>query len=357
MLSIETRPKQFKDIKGQDNIITDIQNHLKDKSLPSVMIFSGESGTGKSSLSFLIAKLLNCKSPKKVGDFFEPCNECEVCNDINNEKFFRDTIYFNCGVKNKEDIKNLESKLSLSNKRDKYKIIILDEAQDFGNATTKATLLDFLERKRQGVYIIACTMDDKKLHKSIKQRGVLYKFKPLTPEIIARNLFDFLKSKDMIVNNTPIPEEFIKEGLLTIGNSCENSMRGAWQIFERCVYGKVWNRRSILDSLDIIDIDSLTDINFKLYTKDKSVINDLVNIGDLQEFFFKSRVFYIKFFGWLYTGDVADNDKWYVRYFEKFKSKLDINSLNNLLSIYSDYNNITFDKNSFILSLIKFLSN
>jgi DNA polymerase-3 subunit gamma/tau len=353
MLAKTERPPFFNEVVGQDNIIKDLQNHLKAGELPSVMIFSGETGVGKTTIAFLIAKLMNCSNKRKVGDFYEPCNECSACQDINNQKFFRDVTYFNCGTKNKDSILSLEQKLNRTNKRDKYKIIILDEAQNFGNAQTKATLLDFLEKERKGVYIIACTMEAKKLHKAIKDRGVFYNFKPIDSEVIAKKLFDYLKERNFLINNIKIPEEFI-ESLFTIANNCGNSMRGAWGIFERCIHGQLWKKEDIIENLDIIDIKTLNDINIKLKKKDSSSISDLMNIQDLQEFYFKSRSFLIKFYAWKINNKINSYEKWYLPYFNAFAE----NGLENyysLTSVYSKYNNHTFDSKGFLLDLINYM--
>ena len=49
------RPKSFGDIKGHKEIIKRIESFVKNKNLPHLM-FAGPAGTGKTSLSLIIAR-------------------------------------------------------------------------------------------------------------------------------------------------------------------------------------------------------------------------------------------------------------------------------------------------------------
>ena len=84
MLSLNNRPQLLSEMIGQTTILREMKKRSKSLEFPNYMLFEGETGSGKSTLAFIIAKTLNCKSENK------PCNECEACQDIINERFRRD---------------------------------------------------------------------------------------------------------------------------------------------------------------------------------------------------------------------------------------------------------------------------
>jgi len=91
MRTIQDRPKTFAEIMGHIIILEEFKTRSRDKNYPNYMLFVGDSGTGKSTSAFIIAKLLNCSEPiKQEGEYYEPCNTCKACTDVNSQKFNRD---------------------------------------------------------------------------------------------------------------------------------------------------------------------------------------------------------------------------------------------------------------------------
>ena len=77
------RPQIFRDVVGQEQIVTALQNALAQNRLTHAYLFSGPRGTGKTSVAKIIAKAVNCLEPKEG----EPCNECSSCKDIKQGNF------------------------------------------------------------------------------------------------------------------------------------------------------------------------------------------------------------------------------------------------------------------------------
>ena len=72
------RPDNFKDVKGQNHIVTTLQNQIKADRLSHAYLFCGTRGTGKTSVAKILAKAVNCEHPIDGN----PCGECPTCKAI-----------------------------------------------------------------------------------------------------------------------------------------------------------------------------------------------------------------------------------------------------------------------------------
>ena len=72
------RPQTFKDVAGQEAIITTLKHAIDEKKIAHAYLFCGPRGTGKTTVAKLLAKAVNCTGNPK------PCGECENCKQIEN---------------------------------------------------------------------------------------------------------------------------------------------------------------------------------------------------------------------------------------------------------------------------------
>lgn len=288
MLTNDLRPFSFNEMIGHKAMLTEMKTRSKTMDFPEVMIFAGESGTGKTTLAFIIAALLNDPNPIQEEDgSFSPNPESPTCQAIIDEKFHRDVNFYDASSMGKDDIKEVERRMSSMPMKDPKRVIIIDEAQELSKSGKGATL-KLLEKKRKNNYIILCTMNldafgDEQTKKAIKSRGAVYTFRKLKSEDIAEYLFGLADKEEI-----NIPDEFFEKGLFTIAENSEGSLRQAIQIYERCIYGQFFSEEAILNEFGFISQQQLSKILVSICKKrDFSYIAEAKRMN-FQEFYRKT---------------------------------------------------------------------
>jgi DNA polymerase III subunit gamma/tau len=282
MYSLTHRGQEFDDIFGHDKIVNEFKRRSVDLNFPDVMILSGLSGSGKTTMAFVIAKLLNCKNPTNKEDGYHPCGVCESCIDVQQERFARDVYFKNASEMGKDAVNDLGELVNNYPMYDKNVIVIIDEAQLLGSSGKGATL-KLLEKKRQNVYFILCTMDANAFDISVKRRGQVYNFKEVDVQGIALYLKKVLEKEGLY--NT-VPEEFIPN-LFFLAENSYGSPGYAVSLLERCIKAELWKKEEIVKELNLVTDAVSSNILFMLLDYKKEAFEELKNI-DLKEFYLKS---------------------------------------------------------------------
>lgn len=286
MLTQSLRPFKWDDIVGQKGIVKEMKKRSKTMEFPEVMLFEGASGTGKSTMAFLIAALLSDKSPIVSKDGTKnPNPESPSSKAVLDMRFNRDVIYKDASNMSKDDVLSLQREVANAPMFDGVKVVIIDEAQELSKAGRGATLA-LLEKKRKNTYIILCTMDVEKLDKAVKSRAATYTFKSPTSSDIAELL---LKYTDEDHLNLPLDDsmvEFYQKGIFLLAENCEGSVRMAVQNFERCVQGEFFTEAEIEKEFNIISTNKLNELVLKLAKRNPSVISEIKSFG-AKDFYYK----------------------------------------------------------------------
>lgn len=287
MLTKTLRPLTLSKIFGQDHILKDFKNRSKKIDFPDVMILEGESGTGKSTSAMIIAKLLNCKHPVlNAAGYYEPCNECVSCLDIIEEKYARDVILLDASSMGKEDVLNIEQKVSYAPMFDSNKIVIIEEAQELTKAGKGATL-KLLEKVRKNTHFILCTMNIESFDKAVKSRGVTYRFKALPSSVISDALFEYCKNYEE-ENDIKLPDEFMLNGIFILAEEAQGSLRQAVSFLEKAIYSETYTEDDIKSSFGFISDTTLLEFLKELLDKDPNALLQLQTF-DVKEIFYKTR--------------------------------------------------------------------
>ncbi|MCK5459567.1 DNA polymerase III subunit gamma/tau [Candidatus Parcubacteria bacterium] len=147
------RPTNFSEVVGQEHIVKTLKNAVRREKIAHAYLFSGPRGIGKTTIARILAKVVNCKNPKSG----EPCNECENCLNINDNKFL-DLIEIDAATHTQVDkIRDLIEKINFSPTSGKYKVYIIDEVHMLSRGAFNALLKTLEEPPKHAIFILATT--------------------------------------------------------------------------------------------------------------------------------------------------------------------------------------------------------
>ena len=183
-LYLKYRPQNFSSVVGQEHAVKTIQNAIKNGNPAHAYLFAGSRGTGKTSLARIVAKALNCT---KSGESKEPCNQCEICEAINNNKLV-DLIEIdaasNRGI---DEIRELREKIVFAPSQAFCKVYIIDEVHMLTKEAFNA-LLKTLEEPPAHAYFILATTEAHKIPETIISRCQHFQFKRIGVSEISNRL-------------------------------------------------------------------------------------------------------------------------------------------------------------------------
>ena len=220
-LPLKYRPMTFDDVVGQEHVVRTLRHAIEANRIANAYLFIGPRGIGKTTLSRIFAKALNCSSPKGV----EPCGECDNCREIAQGRSI-DVTELDAASHNKvEDVKPIIDSVQFKPTSSRFKIYIIDECHMLSNAAWNALLKTLEEPPPHVRFIFATTEGDKVLPTIISrcQRFDLRRIQ--TNDIVARLRY--------ICERERIDAE--EDALLAIARGAEGGMRDALSSLDQLV--------------------------------------------------------------------------------------------------------------------------
>jgi DNA polymerase-3 subunit gamma/tau len=166
------RPQSFADVVNQDHVKTTLENAIAQNRIAHGYIFSGQRGTGKTTVARILARCLNCVQ----GPTNQPCGVCASCKEITGGGAV-DVIEIdaasNRGI---NEMRELRENVRFRPARDRYKVFIVDEAHQI---TTEAfnALLKTIEEPPEWVVFVLCTTEAHKIPATIASRCQHFSFR------------------------------------------------------------------------------------------------------------------------------------------------------------------------------------
>lgn len=177
------RPQTFDEVVGQDETVKALKSAISTGRIGQAYLLSGPRGVGKTTLSRIIAKSLNCVN----GPTPNPCGVCENCVEIR-EGTSVDVIEID-GASNRkiDDVRNIRESVKFVPVKSRYKIYIIDEVHMLTDEAFNA-LLKTLEEPPPHVVFIFATTEPYKVKQTIRSRCQHYVLKPLSVDNIFKQL-------------------------------------------------------------------------------------------------------------------------------------------------------------------------
>ena len=177
------RPVDFDSVVGQNSIIKTLKNSIAHKTFSHAYMFYGPRGTGKTTISKIFARNINCLNPVNG----VACGNCEHCK-ISFSKDCIDIIEIDAASNNGVDeIRDLKNKISLVPSELTYKVYIIDEVHMLSIGAFNALLKTLEEPPEHAIFILATT-DPQKVPDTIVSRCQCFSFKKISPEVISERL-------------------------------------------------------------------------------------------------------------------------------------------------------------------------
>ena len=220
-LPLKYRPMTFDDVVGQEHVVRTLRHAIEAGRVANAYLFIGPRGIGKTTLSRIFAKALNCHSPNGV----EPCGKCVNCEEIAAGRSL-DVVELDAASHNKvEDVKPIVESVQFRPANSKYKIFIIDECHMLSNAAWNA-LLKTLEEPPPHVRFVFATTEGDKVLATIVSRCQRFDLRRIqTNDIVARLKY--------ICGREGIDAE--EDALLAIARGAEGGMRDALSSLDQLV--------------------------------------------------------------------------------------------------------------------------
>jgi DNA polymerase-3 subunit gamma/tau len=215
------RPQSFSDVVNQEHVKTTLENAIAQNRIAHGYIFSGQRGTGKTTVARILARCLNCVN----GPTNQPCGVCASCREIA-EGGAVDVIEIdaasNRGI---NEMRELRENVRYRPARDRYKIFIVDEAHQITNEAFNA-LLKTIEEPPPWVVFVLCTTEAHKIPATIASRCQHFSFRSVDFE-------DLVARMEWICGQEGI--EATPEALSVLAQAGEGSVRDSLSALDQAI--------------------------------------------------------------------------------------------------------------------------
>ena len=236
------RPRVFGDVKGQDHIVTTLQNQIRSERIGHAYLFCGTRGTGKTSVAKIFAKAVNCEHPEDGS----PCGECPSCQQIQAGTSLNVVEIDAASNNGVENIREIRDQVQYPPTEGKYRVYIIDEVHMLSTGAFNA-LLKTLEEPPSYVIFILATTEVHKIPITVLSRCQRYDFRRITVDTIADRLKELTDAEGMVVED---------RALRYVAKAGDGSMRDALSLLDQCAafhYGETLTYENVLDVLGAVD--------------------------------------------------------------------------------------------------------
>lgn len=226
VLARKWRPHDFETIVGQDHVVTALTRALTEKRLHHAYLFTGTRGVGKTTISRIFAKALNCRGADGNGDITaKPCGVCDACRAIDAGRFVDYIEMDAASNRSVEDMTALLERAMYAPTVGRFKVYMIDEVHMLSSTAFNA-MLKTLEEPPEYVKFILATTDPQKVPITVLSRCLQFNLRNMTPAGIVGHL-------EYILSTESIPAE--KEGLRLIAQGARGSMRDALSLLDQAI--------------------------------------------------------------------------------------------------------------------------
>lgn len=226
VLARKYRPKNFDTLVGQEHVVRALTHALQSGRLHHAYLFTGTRGVGKTTLSRILAKSLNCIGPDGTGGITaQPCGVCEACTAIDAGRFVDYIEMDAASNRGVDEMAQLLEQAVYAPSNARFKVYMIDEVHMLTNHAFNS-MLKTLEEPPEHVKFILATTDPQKIPVTVLSRCLQFNLKQMPPGHIISHL-------DSILGQEGIP--FEQPALRLLAQGAHGSMRDALSLTDQAI--------------------------------------------------------------------------------------------------------------------------
>lgn len=221
VLARKWRPKSFASLVGQEHVVRALTHALDGGRLHHAYMFTGTRGVGKTTLSRIFAKALNCET----GVTSTPCGVCRACREIDEGRFVDYVEMDAASNRGVDEMAALLERAVYAPVDARFKVYMIDEVHMLTNHAFNA-MLKTLEEPPSHVKFILATTDPQKIPVTVLSRCLQFNLKQMPAGHIVSHL-------EHILGEEQIP--FESQALRLLSRAADGSMRDALSLTDQAI--------------------------------------------------------------------------------------------------------------------------
>jgi DNA polymerase-3 subunit gamma/tau len=197
VLARKYRPRRFSEMVGQDAVVTALTHALEQQRLHHAYLFTGTRGIGKTTVSRILAKSLNCSGVDGQGGITAtPCGVCGACTEIDADRYIDYIELDAASNRGIDEIRDLLERAAYKPSVGRFKIFMIDEAHQLTKDSFNA-LLKTLEEPPEYLKFVLATTDPEKMLPTVLSRCLQFNLRPMAGETVAAHLQQVLAAENV----------------------------------------------------------------------------------------------------------------------------------------------------------------
>ena len=226
VLARKYRPRRFSEMVGQGHVVQALSNALSSQRLHHAYLFTGTRGVGKTTVSRILAKSLNCQGPDGQGGITaEPCGVCQACSDIDSGRFVDYTELDAASNRGVEEVQALLEQAVYKPVQGRFKVFMIDEVHMLSGHAFNA-MLKTLEEPPEYLKFVLATTDPQKVPVTVLSRCLQFNLRPMAPQTIVEHLQQTLSHEQVA---------FEPGALRLLARAARGSMRDALSLTDQAI--------------------------------------------------------------------------------------------------------------------------
>jgi DNA polymerase III subunit gamma/tau len=226
VLARKYRPRNFTELVGQDHVVQALSNALTQQRLHHAYMFTGTRGVGKTTVSRILAKSLNCLGTDGRGGITaSPCGNCLACNEIDAGRFVDYIELDAASNRGVDEVQGLLEQAIYKPVQGRFKVFMIDEVHMLTTTAFNA-MLKTLEEPPEYLKFVLATTDPQKVPVTVLSRCLQFNLRPMPPETVRQHLQRVLQTEGVWADTA---------ALHLLARAAQGSMRDALSLTDQAI--------------------------------------------------------------------------------------------------------------------------